>query len=755
MAGSTCSPCAFARPSLPLLQPAAPTRADVRGAVQQAVEAAQRLLPMPPFVDYSALLADIGEWVEQLQGATADVSAAQQVGAAGGRVSGRSVACALAHRLHTHPRRAHPCLAHAGCPFRCAQHSTLPPATPRPHLGCPQEASEATADASTQLASADHGDKEALHRLAWLAEQQPLVEERLAAVGGRVAPPAGAAIAALQALAQRIEGELYQSLAKPPLAEVAAERDAAVAALTTGLALPALVSGCCACGCASPPACLPALSLPCIHSCALAPSPQHPTGPSPCPLPRTRQSPASSARDVRGEVRQLVEEARQLPEMPGYVNYDPLLRDIQQWIEALRGTCADVDAARQVGVARCGMGGLRRAGKRCRTRAEHGRCNAAIRLCPADPACTAAAPASAAQAAGAATAGAATELAAADTSDREALHRLTWLRQVMEGRAGLERAGCAFQPWLGGGLRGRGAHATLRHPPPAAIPLPPPAAASSSLWWRSAWRRWAAAWRRPPAPPLPLWRPCSAAWRAASRRSWRQWRPAMPQWRPCWAAWRWRHWWVLGWRGGSWAFPSCCDCGRRLRFAYRLQACSGLAHACPGSTSPRITPPYRPWPPAPMRSRPRPAAPTCAPACSGWWSRRSGCPRCLPMCLTTRCWQTCSAGSRPWRAAPAMCPPRARWVLLATAAVACAVGWRDPQVGQRAARCCSLQPRAAGSLELGAGLLRSSPLALVPAVQEVASKAEEAAAQLAQASKEEDREGHHRLQFLRWGQQLF
>lgn len=42
-----------------------------------------------------------------------------------------------------------------------------------------------------------------------------------------------------------------------------------------------------------------------------------------------------------------------MPEMPGYVNYDPLLRDIQQWIEALRGARADVDAAQQVGAVRC------------------------------------------------------------------------------------------------------------------------------------------------------------------------------------------------------------------------------------------------------------------------------------------------------------------------------------------------------------------------------------------------------------------
>lgn len=64
------------------------------------------------------------------------------------------------------------------------------------------------------------------------------------------------------------------------------------------------------------------------------------------------QTPASSARDVRGEVRRLLDEALSLPEMPGYVNYEPVQRDIQQWVEALRGASADVDAARQVGAGR-------------------------------------------------------------------------------------------------------------------------------------------------------------------------------------------------------------------------------------------------------------------------------------------------------------------------------------------------------------------------------------------------------------------
>lgn len=61
------------------MQPALPSTEDVRSAAQQAVEDAQRLPEMPPFVDYSELLADIQRWVEELESASADVGTAQQV----------------------------------------------------------------------------------------------------------------------------------------------------------------------------------------------------------------------------------------------------------------------------------------------------------------------------------------------------------------------------------------------------------------------------------------------------------------------------------------------------------------------------------------------------------------------------------------------------------------------------------------------------------------------------------------------------
>ena len=62
------------------MQPEAPSTSDVRSTVQQAIDDAKKLPEMPPFVDYSALLADVREWVEQLQGAASDISSAQQVG---------------------------------------------------------------------------------------------------------------------------------------------------------------------------------------------------------------------------------------------------------------------------------------------------------------------------------------------------------------------------------------------------------------------------------------------------------------------------------------------------------------------------------------------------------------------------------------------------------------------------------------------------------------------------------------------------
>ena len=164
--------------------PAGAGPTDVRSGVQQAVKAARRLPPMPPFVDYSALLGDIGEWIEALAAANADVAAAQR------------------------------------------------------------EAGAATADASTQLAATAAADKEALYRLGWLGEQLPLVEQRLQQLGGSVSAPAGSATAALQALRQRVEQQCVPALVKPPLAELEGERDAALASLAAQLVqggLPAVV----------------------------------------------------------------------------------------------------------------------------------------------------------------------------------------------------------------------------------------------------------------------------------------------------------------------------------------------------------------------------------------------------------------------------------------------------------------------------------------------------------------------------------
>lgn len=167
-----------------LAVPAGAAPSDVRGTVRQAIEEAKRLPEMPAFVDYTALLEELQQWVEELQAAGADVAAAQQ------------------------------------------------------------EASAAAADASSQLAATAAEDKEGLHRLGWLTEQLPLAEQRLAAVSSSLAAPAGAATASLQQLRQRIQKECVPALVKPSLAELEAERDDAVAALAADMVqhdLPAVV----------------------------------------------------------------------------------------------------------------------------------------------------------------------------------------------------------------------------------------------------------------------------------------------------------------------------------------------------------------------------------------------------------------------------------------------------------------------------------------------------------------------------------
>lgn len=70
--------------------------AAVRGMVQQLIEEARRLPPMPPMpVDYSGLLASVHRWIEELQGAATDVETAQAVRALPAvAVPERAVACA-------------------------------------------------------------------------------------------------------------------------------------------------------------------------------------------------------------------------------------------------------------------------------------------------------------------------------------------------------------------------------------------------------------------------------------------------------------------------------------------------------------------------------------------------------------------------------------------------------------------------------------------------------------------------------------
>ena len=114
------------------------------------------------------------------------------------------------------------------------------PAPTRPSRP-PQAAAQATADNESSLGALEAGDKEARHRMTWLVEQLPLVEARLDDVRGRTVPPAGSAVADLQALVALIEGK-----PPPPLEEATATRDAVVDTLLAEVELAQLVraAGC-------------------------------------------------------------------------------------------------------------------------------------------------------------------------------------------------------------------------------------------------------------------------------------------------------------------------------------------------------------------------------------------------------------------------------------------------------------------------------------------------------------------------------
>ena len=215
-----------------LAAPAAAGPADVRGAVARAVREAQQLPAMPPYVDYSALLASLQQWAEALQGARADVDAARREAAQATSDTGAQLAAAAADDkealwrlgwlrcVRTGPgnvrvwsdlarKASSSCRLAAAAP--CLLHATAPPPLPRPCHHC-------------------------------RSEQQPLVEARLGDVAGQVAPPATTAAAALGEVRQQIEEQHVPALVKPPLAELEARRDAAVEQLAAGLGWVGLVS---------------------------------------------------------------------------------------------------------------------------------------------------------------------------------------------------------------------------------------------------------------------------------------------------------------------------------------------------------------------------------------------------------------------------------------------------------------------------------------------------------------------------------
>ena len=66
----------------------------------------------------------------------------------------------------------------------------------------------------------------------------------------------------------------------------------------------------------------------------------------PCHLPLL-QPPSPLGSDVRGAVRRQIEEAQRLPSMPPFVDYRPLLAELQRWQEELEGAQSDLAAVQQ------------------------------------------------------------------------------------------------------------------------------------------------------------------------------------------------------------------------------------------------------------------------------------------------------------------------------------------------------------------------------------------------------------------------
>lgn len=194
--------------------------AGIRGMVQQMIEEARRLPPIPPMpVDYSGLLASVHRWIEELQGAAGDVEQAQAVGAM--LVAEPAEPAVLRWMLRL--------LRLLCCCWSCADgwrgvgdvlSAALPPAmrsrtacktactTARTMLPAPvQEASREQADVAARLAAAAlPGDPAGWHRLTWLGQVLPLLAFRLGEVAGKAAPGTEA-VQALQQLALRIESE--------------------------------------------------------------------------------------------------------------------------------------------------------------------------------------------------------------------------------------------------------------------------------------------------------------------------------------------------------------------------------------------------------------------------------------------------------------------------------------------------------------------------------------------------------------------
>lgn len=140
----------------------------MRGEIRRLIEEARALPPMPPYVSYDALLADLARWVQELQGCSADIATALEVKRRR-CLKGRS-RCAAGDKQAVGVWRQQS-TAWSLLWMHPLSPPTEPCPLPVPHapLRCPQEVADKRQDVAAQLAETNaEEDREGHHRLKFL-----------------------------------------------------------------------------------------------------------------------------------------------------------------------------------------------------------------------------------------------------------------------------------------------------------------------------------------------------------------------------------------------------------------------------------------------------------------------------------------------------------------------------------------------------------------------------------------------------------